>query len=297
MSDVSNYVRRTQSSDRNDINKILSIINPLSFPDPEDTGLKERIIFSPVTRRRTTTVTAGDPHREESDTRNRENALIRRIPPTSTYSYPLTHTTLGTLSFPATGTKFGGRVTMGSGNITIGTHSSLNPTTELTLSGWIYSPIPASDGIVFQKNNQYELKLTTGLSLQFRVYSGSWKTALSTTITANTWTHFVCTYKSTGSGQKLYKNGTLVQSDSETGAIGTSSNDLGIGGDTSGTNRMASNSRLSIVQLLSSEANATWASNNYNGLIDMENVTEITTIPFFGDESPQPNATPSYFIS
>lgn len=298
MSDISNFVRRTDASDRDEINKILSLLNPLSFADPENTGLKERIIFSPRSKRRTTTVSVGYPGILEEQTRSRFYGYVIRLPPVSVSSYPLTHTTLGTLSFPATGTKWGGRVSLGSGNIKITDHSSLSPTTELTLVGWIYSPTPGADGIVIQKNNQYELKLTTGLSLQFRIYSsGAWKTAVTYTIPANTWTHFACTYKSTSSGQKLYINGSSVSTDSSTGSIATSSNDVGIGGDSSGSSRMATNSRLSYIQMLSKEASSTWISNHYNGLVDMRTYTEMTTIPFFGDETPQPNMTSPYFTS
>ena len=89
MSDVSNYVRTSEASTRDEINKILALINPLSFPDPESTGLKERIIFAAEVRKRTTSVVVGNPNRVLSNTRKRMTALMRRKVPTSVSSYQI----------------------------------------------------------------------------------------------------------------------------------------------------------------------------------------------------------------
>lgn len=298
MSDVSNYVRTSDATTRDEINKILALINPLSFPDPESTGLKERIIFAAEVRKRTTSVVVGNPNRVLSNTRKRMTALMRRKVPTSVSSYPLIHTITGTETALSKDTKFGCRGDFnGSSYITINTDTLLNPTTEITIALWIYSPATSADGIIVAKNNQYELKFTSGNGISWRTYSGgAWRTAITTTFTANTWTQIVATYKSTSSGQKLYKDNVLVSSDALTGALGTSSNNLGIG-SSPGASTVINGTRFAFLSILSNEVNSTWVGNHYIGYLDLSLYGEITSIPFLGDWSPQPNASSNFFRS
>lgn len=101
MSDVSNFVRRSGSADRSEINKILSVINPLAFPEPEDEALKERIILSPKVRKRTLTSSTGlDITTTNSETRDRFSSSITILPDTSTpTAFPVSETLTGTLTF------------------------------------------------------------------------------------------------------------------------------------------------------------------------------------------------------
>jgi len=102
-SDISNYVRRSGQADRDDINKLLSILNPLVFPDPENSSLKERIILSPHFRHRTNTALSGlDITTVNSETRSRESSSITIIPSSSSTTAPTYTSTLsGTLTMPA----------------------------------------------------------------------------------------------------------------------------------------------------------------------------------------------------
>ena len=101
-SDISNYVRRSGNADRDDINKILAIINPLVFPEPENTSLKERIILSPHFRDRILTALTGlDITKSSTATRSRQSSAITIIPSVATTSAPTyTATLTGTLTFP-----------------------------------------------------------------------------------------------------------------------------------------------------------------------------------------------------
>jgi len=101
-SDISNYIRRNGNSDRDDINKLISILNPLVFPDPENSSLKERIILSPHFRKRTNTASTGlDITTVTSQTRNRLSSSITIIPQSATTTpIPYTVTLSGTLTFP-----------------------------------------------------------------------------------------------------------------------------------------------------------------------------------------------------
>lgn len=299
MSDVSNFVRTSQTTTRDEINKILSLLNPLSFPDVENTSLKERITYVPEVRERTTSVITGYPNKILLNAKARASPLLRRRAPVAPLSsHPLIYTITGTESAPANNTKFGGRGDFnGSSYITITTDALLNPTAEITIALWIYSPATSADGIIVAKNNQYELKFTSANGISWRTYSGgAWRTARTTTFTPNTWTHIVATYKSTASGQKLYKDNVLVSSDALTGALGTSTNNLGIG-SSPGTSTVINGTRFAILSMLSSEANTTWIANHFGGYLDMKTYGEITTIPFFADWTAQPNTTSNYFKS
>lgn len=101
-SDISNYIRRSGNADRDDINKLLAIINPLVFPDPENSSLKERIILSPHFRDRTiTSLTGTDITKTSSPIRSRQSSSITIIPSSATTSPPTyTATLTGTLTFP-----------------------------------------------------------------------------------------------------------------------------------------------------------------------------------------------------
>ena len=103
MSDISNFLRRSGNTDRDEINKLLSIMNPLVFPEAEDAALKERIIFANGKRKRTnTSLTGTDITKTSSNPRNRSSSSITIIPSSATTTAPTyTATLTGTLTFPA----------------------------------------------------------------------------------------------------------------------------------------------------------------------------------------------------
>jgi len=145
------------------------------------------------------------------------------------FTYTLEHTTTGTFSFGQTDRKFGARGQLnGSTYISIADNTHLDATSNITIVCWIYAPATTGNHIIVRKSGAYELRLQNTNQVAWFVNS---KTPVTFTYTPNTWTHIGATYKSTGSGQKLYKNGVLASSDSETGAISTNTNVLNICGD------------------------------------------------------------------
>ena len=111
MSDVSTFVRRGHT-DAEAINKLLALITPLAFPDPEESSLKERVILHTPVRLRTNSVQAGlDIMSVNSKTRDRISSSITLLPDTPTPSaFPVSETVVGTLDL-LTNKKYGAGAT------------------------------------------------------------------------------------------------------------------------------------------------------------------------------------------
>ena len=100
MSDISNFVRRTRENNHDEINKILSIINPMAFAEPEDDALKERDILADQVKRRVSSFEEGAVQKD-STTYNRSSTSITILPDTAVASViPQTPSLTGTLTFP-----------------------------------------------------------------------------------------------------------------------------------------------------------------------------------------------------
>jgi len=295
MSNIQNFLRVTGSQTRKDINKLLEAVQDLFAAPVEDTALHERIMFTPHIRLKTTTVTFGGPVTKNTDQKDVEVAgttTWERKKPTLVKSYPLIHTTTGTFTFPDAGHKFmGNGVYDGSTYITVDDDNILDPTTELTIALFFKPQSSTGTDLIVAKTNQYELRIVDTNIIQFRIFSGSFKTPVTYDYTTDigNFISVVATYKSTSSGQKLYIDKVLKDSDSETGAIGTSSNDLKIGGD--GTLNLPNNSAMSWLTILSKEVSTAWIDDYHIALQDTsDGNTEILTIPFVGREDPEPDA-------
>lgn len=225
-----------------------------------------------------------------NQTRDRvgENSYIREIP-SQVNVYPLIHTENGTSTFLTTGKKFsGGLQTDGSYYQSIPSATRLNPTTEIGIVGWLRIPSGVNTGKILNKSTQYNLEITSANTLSFNVNS---KTPVDLTFVDDVWFHFACTYASSSSGQKIYKDAVLQDSDSETGIITTSSNSLGILGNSNGTNKLGANSVIAHLTMLNGEPDNTWITNHMNGILDTNAETEITTIPFVAHGQPKPDAS------
>lgn len=293
MSDITNFVRRSGSADRDDINKLLSMVSNFFFADPEEGALKERIAFSPEIRKRTTSVTTGYPNVIETETRTRQGktGYNRQIPTTVT-AYDLTHTTTNTITCPRSSMKFGGGGHgSGTGYITVTDHANLTSNT-LTFAMWIYPKAVSTTGLILSKNNEYQLKVDSGDVLTWRTYSsGAWRTGLTYDLTSSidTWVSVIATYNS-ASGHVLYINNVSVGTDSDSGSITGTSNDLKILGD--GTSNLPSGFKVAWLVMTDAVQDSTWRGNYHtNQLLDFETDTNITIIPFVGNENPEPLAT------
>jgi hypothetical protein len=128
---------------RKDINRILSLIHDITAQEPEDEGLQERICISSNVKLRTTSVVFGAANLLGLNYKDRFSSIFRKVIPTTVYTYDLTHTTTGSLTFTSNDTKFGGAGTFdGSSYITITDHDRMD-TSNVSLGGWFY--LPATD--------------------------------------------------------------------------------------------------------------------------------------------------------
>jgi hypothetical protein len=291
--DIPNQLHRNPYLDHNDIAAILTQMQgiPVKVEDSFSTELQ---IYSPIIRVRSNTYIVGVDV-SKTTPRGRWTETMRRKIPLSPNAYPLTHTKFGTISYPYKpkgSTKFGGiGQTDGTYYQTIADHARLNPTLKITVTGFLNLPAISADGIIVKKDLQYELKVISGNKLSWRTYSGgAWRAALEYTFTINTWFEFAVTYDSTV-GHKIIINGVEQATDAVTGALNTTTNVLGLFAESAGTNKLPNLSKFAWITMLQNTVDTTWSSDHSNGLLDTKDKTEITTMPFVGDDDPRPDAT------
>ena len=151
MSYLNDYIKPTgYGAVRKDINRILSLIHDITAQEPEDEGLQERICISSNVKLRTTSVVFGAANFLGLTYRDKEAFIFRKSIPPSVYTYDLSHTTTGTLTFSNSLTKFGGGGTFdGSSYITITDHARMDAS-YVSLGGWFYLPATDSGDTVSQ---------------------------------------------------------------------------------------------------------------------------------------------------
>ena len=141
MSYLNDYIKPTDyGAVRKDINRILSLIHDITAQEPEDEGLQERICISSNVKLRTTSVVFGAANLLGLNYRDKESFVFRKNIPYPVYTYDLTHSTTGTLTYSSNDTKYGGGATFdGSSYITITDHARMD-TSYVSLGGWFYLP-------------------------------------------------------------------------------------------------------------------------------------------------------------
>lgn len=202
--------------------------------------------------------------------------------------------------------------------------SILNPTDKISIVGWLYpKAIVSGTQIILEKPNQYRLQLAATNKLQWTIYVSSVAYTVEYTFTADTFIHFAASFGTSGI-VKLTINNTLEDSETlassdtviteasdtvitEAGdtvvtegsaiALDTDSQNLTIFGD--GTNNLANGNALAWLSILNEDVSAVsgWISNHYTKrIIDTENATEITTIPYIDSLKPMTDAFSGMFI-
>jgi hypothetical protein len=183
-----------------------------------------------------------------------------------------------TANSPVYSSSFGGSVAFGSNNIITVPMSGLRPTSSITQEVWVY--ITNNTTQVFigaqygtSSDNSYALWLndTNQLAGGIRNSSGFNVQYYNTTITTNTWYHFVHTYD--GSNQRLYLNGSQVHSWATSGSITYDANNtlLAVGNDWNGSGyntgaSLGTQGRLSTVKIYNRALTAAEIQQNYNAL-------------------------------
>jgi hypothetical protein len=285
---------------RKDINRILSLIHDITAQEPEDEGLQERICISSNVKLRTTSVTAGSPNLTDTNTKDLMVYNWRRKKPTNTYTYDLIHTSTGSgFTFPSSNTWDGARVdTDGTSYITITDHTDFDFTDEIGICMKVILPASGGGFVLCEKVNEYRLRVVDTNTLEWAIYTGgAYQTAVTYTYTPLTEYSIVATYKSTGSGQKLYINGILEDSDSITGAINNSTGNLCIMATAGGTNISPSGTSMAYFGLLNKELSSSWVTDYHtNSLYDTSDGNiEVTTINFIGNDNVTTNAEVGLF--
>jgi hypothetical protein len=142
-----------------------------------------------------------------------------------------------------------------------------------TVEVWVKTNATTQNGFWFEKgqvNTQYSL-FQEGAAIQWRQsISGIGLTNLTTTtatyMNTTSWYQVVGTY--TSGARRLYINGTLVNSDTQTGTINNDANGMSIGvyGGYSGVRGYYYNGNLAICRIYNKALTATEIQQNYNAL-------------------------------
>jgi len=112
--------------------------------------------------------------------------------------------------------KFDGSSYVDMGNI-------LNPNSDdLSISVWVKWDGNSGERIIYNKENLYEAKINGGKF--YYAWQPHWNWDGGVSLNANEWTHFVVTYDH--NEQKIYKNGSLEYSRTQSGNIGSNSSKL-----------------------------------------------------------------------
>lgn len=209
-----------------------------------------------------------------------ESGLVFTLDAANSKSYPGSGTTwtdisgggnIGTLAGgPTFSTTLGGIISFDGSNdiVTIPNNVSLDTQTP-TVEVWVRTNATNQNGFWFEKgavNTQYALFQEGGL-IQWRMYIGG-ITQLSTTtavyMNTSNWYQVVGTF--TSGSRKLYINGVLVSSDTQTGTISTNSGGMSLGayGGATGTNAYFYNGSLAICRVYNRVLSAAEILQNFN---------------------------------
>lgn len=308
-----------------EVANIMSMINKRTTPVEEDQGLIKHVVYSPLVDLHTnenTSLSVTADFEKTVDVDHYDGLGLTKMIPDEVRTYDLIHdnsnvtaTTGATYKnfFQAPGnTQFesstigrknmGGFTTDGSSYMIINDHSWLNVTDEIMINGWFYFKANGgSDEMLVNKGtDQWELKTISGNTLRFRIEIGGVMYDLDYAYTPDAWYKVVAQAKS--GTQELWVGDVLRDSDTQTGAIGTNTTNLGIMGTAAGGSLLGSGNAMAWLSIANGFGDAAWLSNYYdNNILDYDTDVagepeEITTIPFIGSIQEMPNAYVGMFI-
>ena len=279
MSEVINYLR-SDNAEQAKLNQILQTLQKLITPVTGDPK-KELIAYAPENKVRLTSVTTGDANIKNTDDRDRLQTLVRTVHSATLSSYPLEDTITGTITFPNTNQKLGGRAEFNGDYITITNHSILN-VTSFTVSAWFYITGNQTSAKIIEKPSSFSIEMA---NQQIKASVDGQNTSLYT-VTPNAWHNVTITFES--QTLKLYVDNVLKETKSITGTFSSNTNDLKIGEGFVGA--------LSWLSYFSDAKDSTWLNNWYsNAVLDLTN--EITKYSFVGSASPTPSQMSGFVIS
>jgi hypothetical protein len=192
-------------------------------------------------------------------TRSNTQAIVDLTNNNAITTDSLTYNSDGTFSFN------------GSSNFMTFTENPALNTQTPTVEVWVKTNATTQNGFWFEKgtvNGQYAL-FQEGGSIQWRMNIGGVTNLSTTTATymnTSNWYQVVGTY--TSGTRRLYINGTLVNSDTQTGVIATNTNGCSIGvyGGFNGSRGYYYNGNISLVKVYNRALTASEVQQNFNAL-------------------------------
>jgi len=279
MSEIVNYLR-SDNTQQGKINQILQTLQKLITPVTGDPK-KELIVYAPESRVKLTSVTTGEPNIKNTDDRDRLNSLVRTKYTGSLSSFPLTDTVSGTITFPNTNQKLGGRAEFDGDYITITSHTSLD-VTSFTVSAWFYISGNQTSAKIIEKLSSFSIEMT---NQQIKASVDGQNTSLYT-VTSDAWHNVTITFES--QSLKLYVDNVLKETKTITGTFSSNTNAVKIGEGFVGA--------LSWLSYFSDAKDSTWINNWYaNAILDVTN--EITIYNFIGSTDVTPSAISGLCVS
>ena len=279
MSEVVNYLR-SDNAEQAKLNQILQTLQKLITPVTGDPK-KELIAYAPENKVRLTSVTTGDANIKNTDDKDRLQTLVRTVHSATLSSYPLEDTITGTITFPNTNQKLGGRAEFNGDYITITNHSILN-VTSFTVSAWFYITGNQTSAKIIEKPSSFSIEMA---NQQIKASVDGQNTSLYT-VTPNAWHNVTITFES--QSLKLYVDNVLKETKTITGTFSSNTNDVKIGEGFVGA--------LSWLSYFSDVKDSTWINNWYtNAVLDLTN--EITKYNFIGNASPSPSQMSGFVVS
>jgi len=304
--DIAKILHLNPSVTSEEVAKLITELQGFRDPIDEDFSI-EFGIQSDETRLRSETHTVGrDITKSENRTRDLTGGvgtttMMRSVADPLNF-YPLIHTenSFSGITFPANNTKKGGRIDAdGTGYITITDQTRLNPTTELSIVGFMYIPSAvtvASDEIIVEKGTaQYALLLTSKTNMRLRIVRGAGTVTFNATVPNDAWFSFAFSYDTTNGFQAFIDK--VRTTSGATGNIVVTATSLGVMATPAGTELLENTIRLSWVTMLSGEVTQAWVDNWHDSHLNTDpgatpaGFTEILTIPFTGDTKPQPESS------
>jgi len=320
MSDISAFVRRgTETADRRDINKLLSLITPIAFAEAEDQGVRERIELGNNKRIKSTTVTAGFPDVLATENRDRlageglESLAPTWQMPSACTTYPHTHTTTGSLVYEkTTATKFGaGAIFDATQRIDVdyisGSQLDLEITDAFSIAFWMKNTVGSFHGIFGNRagfvatNTGYHIAIEFLGDIRFHLDNGTTRYQLSssTGFDDGVYHSVVCTYSgnSNTNGMKIYIDGSLDATGGSLAITGSikNTNPVTVGSYTAGFG--AYPGTLAWPMIFKEELSAAWVTAFNLGFYDWSGGNLIFSIPFTGDEEEWTEATTPFCVS
>jgi len=310
-SNIIDHIRIGQSNTRADINQLLTQLQDLNAADPEDPALQERLIKHRVRRNRTTTVTTGAPTQLLTNNRDRDGTLFFTREPENTLPlnvyHSIIHTTVGSPTFPSTGTTFGCITTLDGANDYFKIDHVSNNDLDLdfadafTLAGWFKrADTGTQEALIFKRNGTqqsltgYCVFMNAVGRIIFEMCNGTVDKGVQSGKDNDdgNWHSFIATYGGNGNfdDADMYVDAVKTTGLAFT-FTGSMKNSLFVAIGAESDTGLKLTGSMALVTMLKSKVDQAWATDFNAGRITTDGQSSITVIPFDGSAAERPDAS------